>query len=353
MFHIKCNAMAGYREKFIKALRHIGSTIPTRLLISVTKQKLIVPVYHIISDEPVDHISPLYPIKNVKDFIKDLDFLLKNYTPIDYYNLKALIDNGKSPGKNSFLLTFDDGLREFHDIISPILLQKGIPSICFLNSDFIDNKKMFYRYKAGLLINAFSKNAMLLKKDNVLKWFYLHSLGKQNNFSKTILSVNFRNQRFLDDLAQLINLDFNQYLLEQQPYLTGLQINSLINKGFYFGSHSCNHPEYSYLSMHEQIQQTKESVIEITNRFSLSYKTFAFPFTDYGVSKDFFQTILEKEKIVDVSFGCAGLKRDTFCRHIQRIPFEIFDLSAKEIVNAEYIYFLLKSIFGKNVIIRK
>ncbi len=341
--------MPGYREKFLKTLSFWGAAIPTKLLIRITKQNLIVPVYHIVTDNQVDHIKHLYPIKKVKDFTKDLDFLLKNYTPIDYFTLKDLVCNGNKTEQNSLLLTFDDGLREFHDIISPILLQKGIPAICFLNSDFIDNKGLFYRYKASLLIDAFSKNEKLVKKEQVLKWLNLHSDGKGDNLRKTILSITFQNQQSLNLLAQHINLDFDQYLLEKQPYLTSSQIIALKDKGFYFGSHSCNHPEYRYLSLSEQVKQTKVSVEKITKQFSLSYKAFAFPFTDYGVSKDFFQTILERERIVDISFGCAGLKGDTFPCHVQRIPFEMSDLNANKILNNEYIYYFLKYILRKNV----
>lgn len=345
--------MAGYRERFIKTLSFCGSIIPTQLLINITKQKLIIPVYHLISDEPVDHVRHLYPVKKVKAFIKDLDFLLKNYNPIDYFTLEDFILNGKSPKQNSFLLTFDDGLSEFHDVIAPILLQKGIPAICFLNSDFIDNKKLFYRYKASLLINAFSNNENWIESKNILNWLALQSINNQKDIRKIILSINFQNQHLLDELAQLIDLDFNQYLLEKQPYLSSSQILSLQQQGFHFGAHSCDHPEYQFLSLAEQIRQTKVSVEQITHQFSLPYKIFAFPFTDYGVSKDFFQIILEKEHIVDISFGCAGLKHDAFSRHIQRIPLEMGDLSAKEIMNTEYIYFLMKSFLGKNVMIRK
>jgi peptidoglycan/xylan/chitin deacetylase (PgdA/CDA1 family) len=345
--------MAGYREKFIKTLSLLGSVIPSQLLINITKQRLIVPVYHLISDEPVDHVRHLYAIKKVKSFIEDLDFLLKNYTPIDYFTLENLIANNKNPNKNSFILTFDDGLREFHDVIAPILLQKGVPAICFLNSDFIDNKKIFYRYKASLLINAFSDNEKFIKYKSVLNWIKLHSFNNQNNIRSIILSINFQHQQALNDLAQLIDLDFNQYLLDKQPYLTSNQVFALKDKGFYFGSHSCNHPEYRFLSLADQIQQTKVSIEKISNQFTLPYKAFAFPFTDYGVSKDFFQIIHEEEHLVDCSFGCAGLKLDTFPRHIQRIPLEMANLSAKEIVNTEYIYYLFKSFLGKNAIIRK
>src|SRR5690606_32409726 len=133
-----------------------------------------------------------------------------------------------------------------------------------------------------------------------------------------------------DELTKIINLDFYQYLTEEKPYLTSGQVFSLISQGFHFGSHSCDHPEYRFLSLEEQLKQTKKSTEYICNKFSLNYKTFAFPFTDYGVTKDFFDAVYKKEKFLDISFGCAGIKTDSTPLHIQRVPFEMNNLSAKE-----------------------
>jgi len=345
--------MAGYREKFIRASGFFRIPVPVSLLAKITRQKIIVPVYHLVSDEPAGHIKHLYEVRNEKEFARDLDFLLKNYSPVDYFTFHDIIMNRKTLKKNIFLLTFDDGLREFHDVIAPVLLRKGIPAVCFLNSGFIDNKDLFYRHKASLLINFFSENPRHLTDAKVLNW--LHGQPESGNFffRKIILSVSWQNRQSLDDLEQIIGLDFNQYLLAKQPYLTGAQIISLKNRGFYFGAHSVNHPDYCMLSLDEQIFQTRSSMEEIISRFSLPYRIFSFPFTDDGISEDFFQTIFEKEKIVDLSFGSAGLKRDVFPFHIQRIPFETMRLSAKEIVKGEYFYFLAKAAFGKNRIKKK
>ena len=51
-----------------------------------------------------------------------------------------------------FHLAFNDGWREFHGFIAPVLLDKGIPATCFLNSALIDNKELFYRFRSNLSI---------------------------------------------------------------------------------------------------------------------------------------------------------------------------------------------------------
>tara|TARA_B110000003_G_scaffold167106_1_gene167114 strand:- start:38420 stop:39433 length:1014 start_codon:yes stop_codon:yes gene_type:complete len=337
--------MKNFRNTFISSVNLGASIIPTSLLKRVCRQSMILPFYHTISDLDVPHIKNLYQPKGTKDFIKDLDFLLKHFKPIDYQEFKVLSETNKKNKKPSFLLSFDDGLSEFHDVIAPILLQKEIPAICFLNSNFIDNKDLFYRYKASLLINELQKDSKLDLKAKTL-------FSNTKSTTENILSIDYQNKDLLDKLAQLINYDFKGFLLNEKPYLTSKQIKALVTKGFSFGGHSIDHPEYQYLEMQEQLKQTKESIESICTNFCLDYKIFSFPFTDYKVSKEFYNQ-LKQNNIAETTFGSAGQKKDSIANNFQRIPFEMTNMSAKQILNSELLYYLLKMPLGKNVIKRK
>ncbi len=343
--------MAGFRTITIKGINKATRYIPPQLLSKLSRQKLILPVYHTVSDKALPHLKYLYQIKSTKAFEDDIDFLLKQYQPLDLQQFQAFVRNKTQPKKASFLLTFDDGLREFHDIIAPILQKKGVPAICFLNSDFVDNKDLFYRFKASILIHTLKSKPKLSTYRSVKKW--QQKWFKSNtNIIQPLLRVNYQNKECLDELAILLKVDFDEYLTSHKPYLSSIQISSLIKRGFHFGAHSIDHPEYQYLTLEEQLRQTIESVETITRKFRLDYKVFAFPFTDYGISKAFFY-FLEEHKITDLTFGCAGQKQEKVRNHFQRIPFEINDLSAKEIHNAELLYYLMKVPFGKNTLERK
>jgi len=327
--------------------------IPLNILIQITKQKSIFPFYHLVSDEEVIHIKHLYKVRNVKSFEKDLDFFLKNFYPIDINYFLDKINNGCSINKKFFVLSFDDGLREFHDIIAPILLRKGIPAICFLNSNFIDNKDLFYRYKTSILLEYLTTAKIPESlKNKIENWFINKGLKLDNNY-KSLFSINYLNKHYLDELADLLNVNFHEYLQKVKPYLSSNQIQTLIKQGFLFGSHSMDHPQFSDLQLTQQISQIENSIKEITSKFSLNYKLFSFPFTDYGLTKQFFDIVYEKNnQIVDLSFGCAGLKKDSINKNIQRIPIEIDAFSAKEVIYGEYLYYIFKSLFNKNVIRR-
>lgn len=336
------------REKFIHSINKFAGAVPTKTLTKITGQNVIFPFYHCISDEQPIHIKHLYKVKSVKQFESDLEFLLKNFKPLDFADLDNFAKNKKSILKPSFLLTFDDGLSQFHDVIAPILLRKGIPAICFLNSDFIDNKALFYRYKASLLVEHF--NSSEINNEEIQKLKAKYKLN-YNSITDNLLSINFENKDCLDELAEIAGYNFSDYLNSAKPYLTSNQIISLKDKGFHFGSHSTNHPEYRFISHNEQIRQTTESTNRVCQNFSLEYKYFSFPFTDFGASRQFFAEIYDKN-IVDLSFGCAGIKEDCFDKNIQRITLEMNNLTAKQIINAELIYYIFRAIFGKNKISR-
>ena len=146
--------MPGLKNTFIQTFSKAGGLFPLSFLLRLTGQKVILPLYHVVSDEPLAHIRHLYPVKSVAAFRADLDYLLKYLEPIDLLVLQDHVSGKKRLEKPGFLLTFDDGLREFHDVVAPILQEKGIPAVCFLNNGFLDNDGLFFRYKASLLVEA-------------------------------------------------------------------------------------------------------------------------------------------------------------------------------------------------------
>lgn len=325
---------------------------PLEWLIQLTGQSAIFPFYHVVSDRDVPHIKHLYKVKNIQTFERDLDFLLKNYTPINLEDLMSSFVEKRAIREKVFLLSFDDGLREFHDIIAPILQRKGVPSICFLNTAFLDNKDLFYRYKASVLIDEIKSST----SENLVKKIRNCLVEKDcynKDINQSILSITYSNRKILDELASILEVDFKRYLKERLPYLTSNNVKTLIDQGFYFGAHSIDHPLYSKLDLSEQIFQTEQSVKDIMDLFGLGYKVFSFPFTDHGVSKDFFNHFYTScNKRLDLTFGCAGLKKDIVKNNVQRIPIENGDFSARDIVYGEYLYYAFKSLLGKNTIHR-
>jgi peptidoglycan/xylan/chitin deacetylase (PgdA/CDA1 family) len=325
-----------------------SSFFPTKVFPTMTNQKLVSPFYHLVNDVNPTHTKHLYQVRNQKQFINDLEFFVKTYKAVTAEELILLNRSNKSIG-NSFFLSFDDGFREIYEIIAPILKKKGLPATFFINPAFIDNKELFFRNKASILIDSCLNAGTPTLHKEIRNYFQKNGIPYAN-FQSGFLKLGFDQTMVLDELAEIIGINFKEYLKHQRPYVTSDEIISLIKDGFTIGSHSHNHPDYADISLDKQLWQTKKSIDYITNTFNLKYRLFAFPFTDHGVSIKFFNEIADQ---VDLTFGTAGLKKDSIKYNMQRIPMEDKPFSAKTIINNEYLYYILKSPIGRNLVVRK
>ena len=318
-------------------------------LVKCSKQGLILPFYHVVSDHNLPHLKHLYPITKTVRFNEDIDFLKKNYKPIDANYLIQNINNINFRKEKSFFLSFDDGLRQFHDEVAPILLHRGVPATFFVNTAFIDNKDMFYRLKVSILIEKIkSKNLSPAEINQINKVFSKASLIYKDAHSLHL--INDSSSCLLEEIAAILEVSFSDFLERHQPYLTTNQINSLISQGFQLGSHSVSHPYYPNLTTEEQVEQTLNSVRFLVENFAIKNKLFSFPYTDYHVKKAFFDAI---EPELDLTFGTANIKLDEVATNLQRIPMEVSNRKdAATIVKSEYILYILKRLINKHIIKR-
>ncbi len=331
-----------------KLTQKISTLVPDFFFKQKTDIDIIFPFYHTVSDAPPQHLKHLYPLKSIQEFKNDLEYLIENYEPIDFSDILLYFEGKKNIKKKSFFLTFDDGLSEIYHTIAPILKQQNIPAIFFVNSSFIHNKDLFYRYKVSIIIDEIKNNP---QKQISAKKILTDNQIFSKNVEKALLQITFSNQHILDEIYNSFNKKFSDYLIKEKPYLTNNQLTELQKEGFIIGGHSANHPRYEQLSINEQLAETTESINFVKENFPSKYTTFAFPFTDNEVSLDFFNKLFNENKI-DLTFGTAGIKHDTFEKNIQRIPMEN-GFSAKQTIKYQQFAYFTKKILKQNIIIRK
>lgn len=310
--------------------KQFGKLVSLNSLLKI-KTPVFQPFYHVVSNIELPHILN-YNYRNTVQFEKELDFYLKHFRPV---SLNELLSN-RNTGKKIFHLSFDDGLKECAEIIAPILLKKGIPATFFVNTGFVDNKKLFHKYKASLILRKLKEMPVL----NVEKF-----LKEQDLQGKQILKATILQEGILDEAATLLGINFDDFLAEQKPYLTTEQILNLKNLGFSIGVHSFNHPEFWKITEEKQLEEVKKSMDWLVEKINPEIKAFSFPFTDSGVSVKVLKS-LKSENICDVTFGTAGMKYDELEFHLQRYPVEKdgdFLLKLKE----EFVYFALRKLIGK------
>lgn len=295
----------------------------------------IFPYHHVVSDEHVPHIKNLYPYKNVKQFKADLDFLLKHFEPIAPDDLIQYIHQHNRLPSKKFLLTFDDGFREVHEIIAPILKAKSIPAIFFINPAFIDNKEMFYRNKISLILEKCKDK----KKDDY------------SAYREQLLKIREDKKDTLDEIASELGISFDDYLREKKPWLTSKEVAGLAQQGFTIGGHSWNHPYYQSLSLEEQIKQTTESC-DYIRQFQQKHITFSFPHSDANLSQQLFDKLLKSEYGIDLLFGIQNQKNEIHNKMIHRFNCERPNIEIDQQVKGMLIYSLIQKLLNKQRVYR-
>ena len=323
--------------------------IPYSLIKTLCKKSLFMPFYHLISDEEVSHVKHLYKYRRRKQFIQDLDFFSKEYSVIELKDLQNLDATSSQSSKPKLFLSFDDGFREMHEIVAPILKQKGIPATFFINSAFLDNKNFFYRNKASVLIETFSKGSFPSALEKIQAILSKIGIHHKDDFRSSILAIPYAHKMLLDEIGLTLGINFEEYLTTHSPYMTSDQVRDLIKDGFDVGAHSVDHPPYSQISLEDQFDQTKRSLQALLDNFQLNTKAFAFPFNDAKVSQRFFNEIYQH---IDLSFGTYSMSEENHSLHFHRSCMENFPSSAKKITLQHYHKLLFRKLRGKNVIRR-
>jgi len=303
--------------------------------------------YHVVSNEILPHIEHIYKYRNHDHFIEDLDILAKYYQPIDLHTYLDHLKNKQELPKSAMLLTIDDGLKEIYTNMAPVLLEKKIPATIFLTKNYIDNKELGYDHKKSLLISKLNE----LKPNDVQKLLIQFGLFEKNKLTmnQSIINISYNNRNIVDEIANSVALNFDNYLLENKPYITSSQIKELVDNGFTIGGHSIDHAKFTELSLSDQINQAVESVDYVCNKFSVGYRVFAFPYWDGGISHEFFKLMENK---VDATFGTQGMLTDPATLNHQRIGIERFSHPTKRMIKAHYFRKIIYKLLRKHIISR-
>lgn len=342
----------------MNTLKKLFFSAVTQFDIKYLKRKsnfnLLAPYYHLISNEPVPYLQHIYQFKNTRQFENDLDYMLKHFNPVTLNEVINHIKLGTQIPKHSFLITLDDGLKQVHDIIMPVLLRKGVPAALFIVPAFLNNKNLFYDLKKGLIIDKLLTQPTSPATLSKLSSACTVNRPDVNQIINYVKSINYLSKEKADELGNILEIDFDNFLHTEQPFMTTAQVDDFIGKGFGVGAHSLTHPRYSLVPLEQQVKETQESLKWVANTFSLPYKAFAFPHVDKGVSQQFFDTILTADNTIrpDIIFGNTTAMRECnphiFHRYIGENP----NLSAENMVKAVLSYNLTNKLRGKTYLRR-
>jgi len=314
-----------------------AARIPMEWVRPLSGVSLVVPYYHMVSDTPVPHVSHLYRFKTIREFAEDLEFLLRHFEPITLSDIVDALNGMCRLNRPCFHLTFDDGFREMHDIVAPVLERAGVPATFFVNTAFLDGGGLAHHNALSVLLDRLRLRGARLSDASLRRVESILPAAKSDRATlhTRILSIPYAEKSLVRSLAEILDVDLDQYVRDTRPYLSYSEITTLLARGFNIGSHSHDHPLYAGLPLPQQLTQTRMSMDLLRTRFSVSPKAFAFPHTDRGVEDAFFSAVFS-EPLLDVSFGTDGLVSHFHPRNIERLSMEKPSVPAGQILARQF-----------------
>jgi peptidoglycan/xylan/chitin deacetylase (PgdA/CDA1 family) len=311
--------------------------LASKVIARLSGHMLVVPYYHMVSDARVPHVSQLYRFRTTAEFVSDVEFFLRHFEPITLSDIVDVLNGKRSLKRPCFHLTFDDGFREMHDIVAPILVRAGVPATFFLTTATLDGGLLIHHNGLSVLLEEIEMRHGLSGADLAR----LESLLPRADYNgatlrERILSIGYGQDAVVRSVAEILDVDLDEYLRIRRPYLSTEEARRLLNQGFSLGAHSHEHPPYSRLPLAEQLRQTRTSLEIIKGRFGATPSAFAFPFSDFSVGAAFFSTVFS-ERLLDVSFGTRGLARHFHPRNIERLRMEKTSLPAARILARQFL----------------
>ena len=279
----------------LKSCLRLGlSGIPTWMYRRLFPRDVIGLCYHMVTDEYPPHVAHISPYKTPAQFEADLQHLTDHYEVISYEELcerraeseeqRARKNGSTSPALRSPLsalrpavaLTFDDGLREHLTVVRPLLERYEIPAIFFITTDFLDNRRLFYRHKVSLCIDRilglpeseWHVVADRLRRHEIIdeatgsQPSALSSQLSPSAFISWIKRLTCFDEPTIDAVCECLGVDCQRFLDEQRPYLTTDEVLSLADAGFTVGAHGVTHTRLSDLLGTERRAESEESRAE-------------------------------------------------------------------------------------------
>lgn len=294
-------------KNFIWEIIHILTYLIIKLFNFKFKKKLVVFMYHEVSDKPSNYQKEYYLNVRTKNFIKQIRLIKKYFKIINPNDL----NNKINIPDNSAIITFDDGFfGSMHNVLD-ILENEKIYSIHFLNSDTINNK---------LSLSAVQK---FFKKN---KYIYNKNLSVEDN------------------IQNISNLD-KDFFNNVRDYTGNFISNSNLSffckkyKYFYIANHLTNH--HNVLELNNN--QLKQYFLENKNYFS-KYKNyinyFSYPFGQDNIHYNNKTTDYIYKNLTKIIFSANPKEYNFGKKIISRLP--MFD-------NINYEYRFLSHIIIQNI----
>lgn len=295
--------------------------------------------YHMVSDRVLPHMQTTPAYKDGERFEADVAWLKTAGNLVDYQQVAAHLEYGDTVPPNAFHITFDDGFREWYDVVRPIMLRHDARATFFVPTDFIDNRCLNWVHKRSICLDR----ALRISEDWLARVMQTlnadcgTNLTMRRELCAWIRGLRQQQQGQLATACDLLDVDEQQYLADYRPYLTTTQIKQLADEGFTIGAHSLKHHIIGELESEDQMRrEVVESCRIIRDLTGAERVPFAFPFYGDGVDRGMLARLRREHDFIGLIFDTHKFRRD-IPDVVHRVPADWIKGSAPGLSNLPFL----------------
>ncbi|MES2098573.1 MAG: polysaccharide deacetylase family protein [Pseudomonadota bacterium] len=232
----------------------------------------------------VDEDSFSYDVELVSAWEDEFDwqvgYLARHHQVITCRDLAELIDAGRPVPREALIITFDDGYRDNHDVVLPILRRHGVPAVVYVTTGYVGSETTYwYDQLVYQMIHSATSHLSLTEGAEPL------ALGEGVADRRKVAVRALSHLKTLPDPQRHATLArWGRSLGVQPPASTGMhgsmswaQIRAMSDAGVEIGSHSVTHPVLAKIAddaaLERELVDSKHAIEQHTGRsvVSLAY----------------------------------------------------------------------------------
>jgi peptidoglycan/xylan/chitin deacetylase (PgdA/CDA1 family) len=255
----------------------------------------------------------------ISGFIRQLDWLNKNFTIISPQHLIHSVINKETLPEKSCLLTFDDGYKDHFKFVLPELKKRGLygaffpPAKPIIKKEILDVNAIHFILEASNDLDALIAELTLNLKKNSYSDLVISNLfkrlAKPNRFddARVIFFKRILQREASQEIrTNIIETLFKKFVGESSSafcselYMNESEIKELIKEGMYVGSHTYNHMWLGSLSREMQNEEIEKSIDFLSNIGApIQNWIMCYPYGDYNLET--LSILKEKNCVIGVT----------------------------------------------------
>ncbi len=240
-----------------------------------TPNEYLILLFHSVDDRDILSLRDLGNIRP-EVFEPTVAALKKEFDIISLEDTVRCISEGRRGPDRPLSITFDDGSKSYASHAVPVMESDGIPSTCFLITDCVDDRTIYWRYLYNYCVHA----GLGRQLEELIREEYGVPAAEggiirftRNNFSKE------GTERIIEKIMGNLVSEREYREREGRLFLSsgdidGLKGNPLVN----FGVHTRSHPVMMGLSDEEIRHEISDSIDFYDREIGCGVPMFSIPF---------------------------------------------------------------------------